>query len=442
VGKNHYPLKAFVWDYFSKKNSQMSKGHFKSNTIFSENKSLNVDKENGIIKSVCIVQFGANKNRTFFSEKYLHDFVIGANEIKQGVKSRYGHPNMCSTTLGKYIGRYKNFSFRKTANNKSAVFGDLYLDEITKKTQVEGQGISMFEYITEMAENNPDMFGNSIHIPAPKFEKELVDVDGKKYESHIFNGVLASDLVDSPAATDSLFADTNDLGIAVTDFLDNNPMIFSVIEKDPAIIEDFFERYVNYSNNYKSNFNMSFLDKLKKKFSNNSFDIEETTATGSIVKVVTEDENPKVGDKVVNEDGTPVADGDLVIKNGATWVITEGAISEIKEPDTPEGGDEEPTMSEVMQGVNDLANSFNAFQTQYQIDLKENQSSIELVADEVEKFNTKFNTLARSVKSKDYKVPDAEETGGKNKKFSESTAEKWKSKRKEKRKINKSKRKW
>lgn len=393
--------------------------HFKSNILFSGDKSLNVDKDNGIIKNVCIVQFGANKNGSFFSEKYLQDLANGANEINQGVKSRYGHPNMCSTTLGKFIGRYKNFSFGKDVNDKSTVFAELHLDPITKKTQVEGQGISMFDYITDMAETNSDMFGNSIHIPTPKFEKELVEIEGKKYQSHIFNGIVASDLVDSPAATDALFSNVDDLGVLVTQFLDENPSIFEAITKKPEIIINFFETYENYLNNYKSNTNMKFLEKLKKTFSNNeTFDIEETTADGEIVKVTTEDENPKVGDSVTKEDGSSIDDGDLTVKDGTIWVIEGGKISEIKpkEEDTSDDDDVEPTNTEVMQSVNALAETFKTFQTKYAEDNKENQDAIELVATTFEK---KFNNLAKTVKSSS---PDYQKNAddGKKKKFSNS----------------------
>ena len=378
--------------------------HFKSNVIFSKDSSINVDRENGIIKNVCIVQFGANKNGTYFSEKYLEDFAKGANEINQGVKSRYGHPNMCSTSLGKFIGRYKNFSFGKTEGGKPTVFADLHLDNITKKTEVEGQGIKMFDYIMDMAETNSDMFGNSLHIPTPKFEKDLVEVDGEKFHSHIFNGIVASDLVDDPAATDALFSDSDDLGVITTQFLDENPSIFDAISKKPEIFFDFIERYENYLIKYKSKTNMNFFKKLKEKYGNKeTFDINETTADGKIVTVVTEDETPKVGDSIAWEDGSSIEDGDLTVKDGTVWVIEGGKISEIKDAEEEEEEEsEEPTNAEVMQSVQKLTQTFESFQNQYKKDLKENQDSIDFVAQTFEK---KFNNLAKTVKSKspDYK---------------------------------------
>ena len=371
----------------------MSQSHFKSNVIFSSPKSLNVDKENGIVKNVSIVNHGKNKNGSYFNEQFLADIATKGNEQKQGVKSRFGHPNMCSSSLGTFLGRYKNFQVRE-----KGVYADLHLDPIAKKTQVEGKGISMFDYVLEMAENNPDMFGNSIHINSETFEEKVGDV---YFNSHKLESLIASDLVDDPAATNSLFANSNDLGIAVTDFLDSNPTIFDVIQKDPSIVEDFFDRYINYLNQFKNHEKMSFLDKLKKKFSTNeTFDVNETTATGDIITIVTEDETPKVGDPVNDAEGKPLTDGDTVLKDGSTLVIVDGKISEIKEAASDPSDDEEPTLAEVMQGVNTLSTAFGKFQTAYKRDLKENQGAIELIADQVSKFDARVTTLARSVTSK------------------------------------------
>lgn len=387
--------------------------HFKSNPLLNQT-NLNVDRENGVIKNVSIVEEGVNKNKSHFSTKYLDDLAHGANEIKAGVKSRFGHPAMCSSSLGTYLGRYKNFQF-----DGKKVTADLHLDPITKKTQVEGKGVSMFEYITDMAESNPDMFGNSIHIPPPIYEEEQIEFEGQKYNSHIFNGIVASDLVDDPAATSGMF-NTNDLGIIMTDFLDENPQIFEVVQKDASIIEDFFERYAQYSKNFKSKIDMSFLDKLKKKFgAKESFDIEETLADGSIITITTEDEKPKEGDSVSKEDGGPVEDGDHITKDGST-ISTEGGVITAIVPaeEEEEGGDddEEPTPAEMMSAMNDLTESFNAFRTQYGKDLKESQDAIELVHEDLDK---RFKTLAASVTGKqapDYKAGKPKPK----KKFSES----------------------
>lgn len=369
----------------------MPKHHFKANVITSGATHLNVDRKNGSIKNVVIVQQGINKNGTFFNTRFLTDLVTQGNAQPQGVKCRFGHPNMCATSLGSYLGRYKNF--RKKGNK---VLADLTLDPITQKTQVEGKGISMWEYVLDMAAGNPDMFGNSIVVMSEEVQEK---VGGKTYGSHKLQSFLASDLVDDPAATEMLFSQSNDLGITVTRFLDEHPEVFSAIAGNPDILDDFFSRYATYLQQYKQMYHMNFLEKMRKQFGKQyRFDIEETTATGELVTVVTEDESPKEGDPVIDENGKPVPDGDLTLKDGTVWVIEEGLIAEIKtaEDDSEPLADEDATLKEVAQSVNTLARQLKGFRKQYQKGLHENQEALQLVATSLEK---RFSNLAKTVKS-------------------------------------------
>lgn len=329
----------------------------------------------------------------------MADIVKFGNQA-DGIKSRFGHPNMCGTSFGTFIGRYKNFNIQ----NKD-VYADLYLDPITKKTSVEGKGIMMFDYIMDMAESNPDMFGNSIHIFSECYEKE---VDGKNRVLHILDKFKACDLVDEPAATDTLFSDTKDLGILVTQFLDTNPQIFEAISKQPAIIQDFFERYTNYTNRKSViNFNMSFLDKMKKKLQgkkDDAFDVNITLGDGSIITVVTDATEPQVGDAVTDDSGTPLADDTYVLPDGGTIVVLAGVIDEItatEEPKEPVTEDPAPMLQEVMNSVNDMKKVVGDLAKQFGTTQKQNEEAFGLVTD-------KLSALGRSVKSK-FDVPSAED---------------------------------
>jgi hypothetical protein len=383
----------------------MSKKFFNALPNFNS-KNLNVDRENGILKNTCIAQYGENKNDSFFDELFLADIVKFGNQA-DGIKSRFGHPNMCGTSFGTFIGRYKNFNIQ----NKD-VYADLYLDPITKKTSVEGKGIMMFDYIMDMAESNPDMFGNSIHIFSELYEKE---VDGKNRVLHILDKFKACDLVDEPAATDTLFSDSKDLGVLVTQFLDNNPQLFATIEKQPDIIQDFFERYTNYSNRKSViNFNMSFLDKMKKKLQgkkDDAFDVNITLGDGSIITVVTDATEPQVGDAVTDDTGAPLADDTYVLPDGGTIVVLAGVIDEItatEEPKEPGTEDPAPMLQEVMNSVSKLDKKFDAFLKVYQKTQGDNEEAFDLVSN-------KLNVLGKNIKSK-FDVPageDAPPKGGK-----------------------------
>ena len=384
----------------------MKRAQFNSLPNFNSS-NTNVDRENDVLKNICIANFGKNKNDSYFNEKFISDLVAKGNAQSQGVKSRFGHPSMCATSLGSYIGRYKNFNIQN-----GNCFADLYLDPITKKTQVEGKGISMYDYIMDMSENNPDMFGNSIVVSCFWEDENITNENGdtETVESLILQEFVSSDLVDDPAATDALFSSNkNDLGLIVTQFLDQNPALFESVNKNPAIIEDFFERYFNYFNRKpKINFNMSFLDKLKKKFSTEeeTFDIDVTLADGSIVKVITEAEQPQVGDQVVDDTGAPVADAEHLLPDGSAIVTVGGAITEIKDAPAPEN-ETEPTLQEVMNSVNAIGKSFSAFKTKFENAQKENEEAFELISDQVEKFDKRVDTLGKGIKSK-YDVPPVE----------------------------------
>lgn len=403
----------------------MKVAYFKSLPNF-ESTNINIDRENGIVKNTSIANFGDNQNDSFFDELFLNDIVKLGNESEKGIKSRFGHPNMCATSFGTFIGRYKNFSI-KDGN----VFADLHLDPITKKTQVEGKGITMFEYIMDMAESNADMFGNSIHIYSEVYQKPI---DGKVRNLHKLDKFKSCDLVDDPAATDSLFSSNpNDLGVMVTQFLDQNPQLFETISKQPAIIEDFFNRYANYSNRKSLiNFNMSFLDKLKKQFSakkdGETFDIDITLADGKIVTVVTEAEQPQDGDPVVDDTGTAVADAEHLLPDGSAIVTVGGKITEIKEAPKSDDPPAEPTMTEVMNSIAKIGNQFSSFKKTIEKSQKENEEAFSIMSKE-------FERMGKEIKSKEFQKPSGEQGGkpeGKSNSYDADKAKEFRDKRNEK----------
>lgn len=386
----------------------MSKKQFNSLPNFSVQQNVNVDADNGILKNVEIAKFGKNKNDSYFSEEFLNDLVANGNAQKNGVKSRFGHPNMCATSLGTFIGRFKEFELRD-----QKVYANLYLDPITKDVQVEGKGISMFDYIVKMAASNPDMFGNSIVVMCDFEMIQLENEEGKKemVESLILKEFVSSDLVDDPAATDALFSSNpNDLGVIVTSFLDENPEIFDTINKNPNILQDFFERYFNYANRKSLNtFNMSKTDFFKKLFGKkpeNKFDIDVTLADGSVVTVKTDAEQPQEGDEVVDDAGNPVPDGNHLLPDGGSIDTVDGKISKINDA-PPADPPAEPTMQEVMQSVNQLSQQFSTFSKKIEKSLGETDESVKLVGEALSSFQTETKKKFENIKSS-YEVPPGE----------------------------------
>ena len=356
----------------------MKKYQFRANPEYNKASAQQIDAEKGIIYSVVLAQKGMNKNGTYFSERFLNELKAKGDE-RGYIKARFGHPTMCNNSLGSYIGRYKNF---KVEDEK--LFGDLYLDDITKDTNVEGRGITMYDYIMRMAQSNSDMFGNSIVILA-NYVIEEYEEDGEKKEAdgHELIEWISSDLVDDPAATDSLFHSADDLGVKITDFLDENPQIFEILEKEPKILGDFFSRYEDYlgrKNNKKNMKKGVFARALVAMFGKSLFDVDLTLANGDIITVETEAEEPAVGDKVKQKtDGgedaeKPLADGAYLLKDERTLVVEGGVIKEIKEKETPkdEGKEADKGASAddefaqaVMEGFNMLAEKITAMEKRF-----------------------------------------------------------------------------
>ena len=211
-----------------------------------------IDRENGIIQGVTIAKTGMAKgHEAYIDRDFLLQLVDNATAKPAGIKARFGHPNMCSTALGSYLGRFKNYAYAG-----DSVKADLYLDD-TSKNSPSGD---LYTYVLDMAANNPDMFGASIHFEPDEslFLKERIE--GKTIEREYFRlkELRATDIVDDPAATDGLFSATTFPGLA-SQFLDENPEILSLIFSKPGSVLEFFQNYIN-------NTKMKFPDSIKQNF--------------------------------------------------------------------------------------------------------------------------------------------------------------------------------
>ncbi len=213
--------------------------YFSTPPIFSAPVS-SIDRENGIIYGVTIAQVGPAKGHNgFVDREFLIQLVDNANSKPAGIKARFGHPNMCSQALGTYLGRFKNYSY-----SKDKIHADLYLDNTARISP----GGDLFNYILDMAANNPDMFGASIVFEIAESVFLHEEVDGKAVEKEYFRlkDLRATDIVDEPAATDGLFsADT--LPALATQFLDDNPLFMDLIFSKPYSLIEFLSNYISNS---------------------------------------------------------------------------------------------------------------------------------------------------------------------------------------------------
>lgn len=211
-----------------------------------------IDADKGVIEGVSVVTAGEAKGHGVnLDSEFVADVVEMGNEKRQGLKARYGHPNMSSTALGTFIGRFKNF--RRDGEQARA---DLFLSNEARETP-HGD---LHSYVMGMAKNEPDMFGTSI-VFTPGKEYVRGDEGEKIYDFYSVDPITGirfakseyedlpifvecealhgCDAVDEPAANDGLFSAFSKETVAgqITQFLDLHPEAWQLMQGNPAIIE-------------------------------------------------------------------------------------------------------------------------------------------------------------------------------------------------------------
>lgn len=175
---------------------------------------LSVDREQHIIHGVSAAQaVEALGHDMILDGRTIAQVVEHGNAARNGVKSRFTHPGLSSTGLGKYLGRLRDF--RQEGDKALA---DLHLADSAFKTPEGDLGT----YVMDMAEHDPDMFGMSMVIQGRRVwtladgsEMDVEDFEeGRRPENAItekpvvrVKQLMAVDAVDEPAANrDGLFA--------------------------------------------------------------------------------------------------------------------------------------------------------------------------------------------------------------------------------------------
>lgn len=169
-----------------------------------------VDTETHIIHGAAIATAGQPHGREFlFDEITLQQIVALGNTSKNGngIKSRYTHPGLSSSGLGKFLGRVKGFQL----SGKKAI-GDLHLSAVAASSP-EGD---LRGYVEGLAVEDPDAFGMSMVVDLKRVWKTAtgMEVPADKGKPSDAIGKLpfarvvklhAVDAVDEPAANDGLF---------------------------------------------------------------------------------------------------------------------------------------------------------------------------------------------------------------------------------------------
>lgn len=231
-----------------------------------------VDREHGVIRGAKIVTAGEAKGHGVSLDS---DFVaavarLGAAE-KGGLKARFGHPNMCSTALGTFLGRWKGFSL---SADGTIVTADLFLSKTAQKTP----NGDLYGYTLDLAgkDGDPGAFGVSIvFTPGAFYKKDAAGVranspwddcdpgktapDEMRKRCEAYDAMPgpeyvecaelhAADCVDDPAANSGMFSawSKDTLAAQATEFLDTHPEVFTLLRDHPQVLTDFQARYATY----------------------------------------------------------------------------------------------------------------------------------------------------------------------------------------------------
>lgn len=201
-----------------------------------------IDREKEIIHGFAVMTKGNVKDMRNWEidDLTLKQVADAGNKNKMGLKSRFGHPNMCTEALGTYLGRAKNFRV-----DGNVVRADLHIDETSHSTPQGDIG----KYVLDLAEKDPDAFGTSVVISKMKLEKRInkdntpvKDNEGKELPPLLRVEALAAvDAVDEPAANNGMFSgmfpENVQLSEAMTNFLDSFLQNPNAVEKTLAFLE-------------------------------------------------------------------------------------------------------------------------------------------------------------------------------------------------------------
>lgn len=216
---------------------------FKSTPILPLHDQSNVDREAGIISNVILSQVGEAKGHgVHLDQSFIEEIAKQGNEYKNGLRSRFGHPSMSNSTMGKQLGYFRNF---RVEGDKAVA--DLHLLDAASKSP-EGD---LKEWVLSMAEEAPDSVMNSIvFIVGDEYQTneagELIfeNFDEEKPVFVELSKLLFSDLVEQGAATETLYGERfnkDSFAVIATRFLNENPEIETFLKDNPAKLYGFFK---------------------------------------------------------------------------------------------------------------------------------------------------------------------------------------------------------
>lgn len=232
------------------------------------------DNGAGIIRGAAVITRGEALGHGMWIDGVMlqqtHDAIRAAG--KRGVKARFTHPGLSSDGLGTFLGRYKNPRL-----DGDVVRADIHFAKSARSTP-DGD---LAEYVMQLAESDPEAFGNSIVFRHDFEAEEQFELDNqheveetdrrgkpikrlrfrspdpnnvKHYPHARLKQLRAIDAVDSPAANPSgMFHATDVAGeadrlLSYACGLSSDKPALSCFDIDPDRISGFVAKFLDRHN--------------------------------------------------------------------------------------------------------------------------------------------------------------------------------------------------
>jgi len=217
-------------------------------TVVGLSQNSRIDRDRHIIFGVSILQKGdLNDDRPWMIDNVSIKQVVDlAKSTPKGLKSRFTHPNMSNDGLGKFIGRLRKPRVSQSGNDALA---DLHMAPIAFKSSIEGMQQSIGDYVLDLAENEPDVFGISL---APKLDEAAMgklEKSGSRTPMRFLKH-HAGDVVDQRAATRGGLFGGVDLSIGTAPRLASESLDKLFADADEIVIR---QRVGSFLNTYLEN---------------------------------------------------------------------------------------------------------------------------------------------------------------------------------------------
>ena len=239
----------------------------KTSPIYFSAQKATIDLDAGVIRNCVMCMEGeADGHDVHLDSEFIAGVVRSAQEYgDKGVKARFGHPAMSNDAIGTYVGVFKNARVEGTR-----ALADVHISDASS---ISPNG-DYKSYILKMAKEEPDHISLSIvYRPGRRFQKrpdgtkifrykEVTDEDGNvdqvynkewDHTKPVFvemKTLFNCDFVDEGAATKGLFSsklNADKLAVQVTEFLDDHPEIWGIVDKNPETFSGFFTRYAKHN---------------------------------------------------------------------------------------------------------------------------------------------------------------------------------------------------